>query len=140
MFSHLAKKLKSKRGGSMVVSMIYFLFAAVVGTFVVSATNGSTYRLTRLREEAQSYHGAKSALNMVTNMFNKMSYTFEGTFVVSATNGSTYRLTRLREEAQSYHGAKSALNMVTNMFNKMSYTFELWERRTWWYSVGHRKQ
>ncbi len=77
MFSHLAKKLKSKRGGAMVVSMIYFLFAAVLGSFVVISTQGNTYRLTRLREEAQSYHGAKSALNLVTNMFNKMSYTFE---------------------------------------------------------------
>lgn len=77
MFSGFVKKIKDKRGGTMLISLVYFMFAAMVGGFMITSTHGSTYRLTRLRQESQNFYDAKSAANLVTDMFSKMKYSFE---------------------------------------------------------------
>lgn len=59
------------------ISLVYFLFAAMVGGFMVTSTHGSTYRLTRIRQESQAFYDAKSAANAITDMFSNMTYTFE---------------------------------------------------------------
>ncbi len=61
----IGKKLKSNRGVSLIIALLFFLLAFMVTAVILTATAANTNRIEKIREEKQTYMATLSVANML---------------------------------------------------------------------------
>ena len=59
------RKLNSRRGASMLIALLYFLVASVIGAVVLIAASGNAGRITHHRNDLREYYAVQSAVKLV---------------------------------------------------------------------------
>lgn len=68
-------KLKSKRGVTIIMALVFFLIAAIIGSIVITAASASVGRLTHLRREQQAYLTVSSAAKLARDVIADTKFT-----------------------------------------------------------------
>ena len=63
------KKLKSQRGASAVIALMFFVVASAVGAIVLSSASANAGRATHALSDQQEYYAVESALKLITDDF-----------------------------------------------------------------------
>ena len=69
-------KLNSRRGVTIIMALVFFLTAAIIGSIVITAAYASVGRLTHLREKQQNYLTTSSATKLVRDELKGVVCTF----------------------------------------------------------------
>jgi len=82
---NIRKKLKSKRGITIIAALTFFIIAAILGSVIISAAAASAGRLSHLHREQQAYLTVSSAARLTRDEFKGFKCTFvevtiDGTF------------------------------------------------------------
>lgn len=75
------QKLKSKRGASIILALVFFLICAVVGSIVLASASSNAGRLSHMRDEQQAYLTVSSAAKLVREELEGQRYTVVATSV-----------------------------------------------------------
>lgn len=68
------QKLKSKRGASIILALMFFLIAAVVGSIVLASASSNAGRLSHMRSEQQAYLTMSSAAKLLRDELSGGSF------------------------------------------------------------------
>jgi len=83
------QKLKSKRGASIVLALIFFLVCAAIGGIVLASAASNAGRLSHIRQEQQAYLTASSAAKLVRDELAGIGFTGEYIKTTTSTSDST---------------------------------------------------
>lgn len=78
----LRAKLKSERGASILLAMVFFLLCLTVGGVVLTAATASAGRIASQRQTQQDYLTASSAAEALRDILNETSFTITATTTV----------------------------------------------------------
>lgn len=69
-----AEKLNSKNGVTIIMALVFFLIAAIIGSVVITAASSNAGRLTHMRGEQQAYLTVSSAAKLVRDEVNGIAF------------------------------------------------------------------
>lgn len=64
----LKQKLRSKRGASMIMAMVFLLFSMLIGSSVLAAASANSTRIENRTETQQAYYSQRSAMRLMADM------------------------------------------------------------------------
>lgn len=84
----IQKKLKNKRGASIVLALVFFLVAAVIGGIVLASAASNSGRFSHIRKEQQAYLTISSAAKIVREEIKNQNFKVNSTVVKVTKSGS----------------------------------------------------
>ena len=64
----IKQKLRSKRGASMVMAMVFLMFCTLIGSSVLAAATANASRIEHLTKDQQAYYSQRSAAMLMAKM------------------------------------------------------------------------
>ena len=89
---NVRRKLNSKRGVTIVMALLFFVIAAIIGSIVITAASASLGRLSHIHNEQQAYLTVSSAAKLARGEVNGIKCTFIKETVGSKPPTMTYEV------------------------------------------------
>ena len=85
------RKLNSKRGVTIVMALLFFVIAAIIGSIVITAASASSGRLSHIHNEQQAYLTVSSAAKLARGEINGVKCIFVKETVGTDSPTMTYK-------------------------------------------------
>lgn len=129
----IGKKLKSNKGVSIIIALLFFMLAFMVTAVVLTSTAANTNRIEKIREEKQAYITTLSVANMIKDILDTtdmkvrvldVNYEHECKHYVSG-DKSTHQPTTDEIDFRfedAFEGKDAERIFISELYNKDKYT------------------